>query len=209
MSKPREGVVIPGNGSGKKPRRSIRAKNGPSEARSLERQLSVLQLSRAGHKCPEIGRRLGMDRTQAWRYLQAALEAVREEVAEVTEEWRARELDRLDALQAAAWDSAVATNPDWQAMDRVLKIMERRARLLGLDAPIRVTTPKDQPFEVAAVQSATGSNPQPIADLSLLSEAELTAQFVQAIRSHASDATSPPRTPTDAAGSSQATVTRS
>jgi len=41
------------------------------------------------------------------------------------------ELERLDAMQAAIWDDAM--NGHLGAIDRVLKIMERRAKLLGLD----------------------------------------------------------------------------
>ena len=46
------------------------------------------------------------------------------------------ELERLSALDAAHWDKAMQGNGE--ATDRVLRIMERRAKLLGLDAPIKV-----------------------------------------------------------------------
>jgi hypothetical protein len=46
------------------------------------------------------------------------------------------ESQRLDALQAGLWDKALAG--DVKAARTVVKIMERRARLLGLDAPTRV-----------------------------------------------------------------------
>ena len=42
----------------------------------------------------------------------------------------------MDALQHAVWDKAL--DGDLSAMDRVIKIMDRRARLLGLDAPQQV-----------------------------------------------------------------------
>lgn len=41
------------------------------------------------------------------------------------------ELDRLDALQLVAWRTARLG--DLKAMDTILKIMDRRAKLLGLD----------------------------------------------------------------------------
>ena len=43
----------------------------------------------------------------------------------------ALEYARLERLHAAVWDQAIAGDP--AAVDRVLKIMERRAKLLGLD----------------------------------------------------------------------------
>lgn len=46
------------------------------------------------------------------------------------------EMKRLDELQASAWDAAIRGDPEARAF--VLRIMERRARLCGLDAPHRV-----------------------------------------------------------------------
>jgi uncharacterized protein YicC (UPF0701 family) len=46
------------------------------------------------------------------------------------------ELDRLDRLQRAAWATAMQGNP--KAILSILKIMERRAKLIGLDAPQRL-----------------------------------------------------------------------
>ena len=45
-------------------------------------------------------------------------------------------MTRLDALQIALWDKAVGG--DAVAVGYVLKILERRSRLAGLDAPIRI-----------------------------------------------------------------------
>jgi hypothetical protein len=51
------------------------------------------------------------------------------------------ELMRLERLHAAVWPQAI--RGDVNAVDRVLRIMERRARLLGLDAPKRVAMSGD------------------------------------------------------------------
>jgi hypothetical protein len=47
---------------------------------------------------------------------------------------RVLEAGRLDQLQLAIWKSALAGHLG--AIDRVLRIMERRARLFGLDTPL-------------------------------------------------------------------------
>ena len=52
-----------------------------------------------------------------------------------SDELLALELSRLDGLLAKVYP--MAAQGDLQAVDRVLKICERRARLLGLDAPTR------------------------------------------------------------------------
>lgn len=65
----------------------------------------------------------------------------------VRTEWQRRRLDaiehevaseivRLDAMERALWPKVLAC--DLQAFDRQLRIMERRAKLLGLDAPKRI-----------------------------------------------------------------------
>ena len=50
----------------------------------------------------------------------------------------ALELERLDALTLAAWPRARAG--DDRAIRVVLRIMQRRAKLLGLDAPLKSAT---------------------------------------------------------------------
>jgi hypothetical protein len=63
----------------------------------------------------------------------AALKATLQEPAD---ELRKMELERLDRLLLAVWGQAAKGNQG--GIDRALKIMERRAKLLGLDAPTKV-----------------------------------------------------------------------
>jgi hypothetical protein len=55
---------------------------------------------------------------------------------EPADEVRKQELDRIDRLQVAVWNRAL--KGDDKAINTVLRLMERRARLLGLDAAQRV-----------------------------------------------------------------------
>lgn len=61
------------------------------------------------------------------------VQAIREEARERLEldaaEWIARELETLEELQMDAWSA--------KELDTVLRILKRRAKLLGLDAPAR------------------------------------------------------------------------
>ncbi|HEX8859791.1 MAG TPA: helix-turn-helix domain-containing protein [Actinomycetes bacterium] len=95
-----------------------------------QREARALQLRQAGATYAQIGRQLGVCESRAWRIVQRALRRV---VADPLEELRRLETLRLDALQLAIWPKAMAGN--LLAVDRVLAIMARRARLLGLDAP--------------------------------------------------------------------------
>jgi hypothetical protein len=57
------------------------------------------------------------------------------------EELRDAEIDRLDRLQRAHWFDAIGTKdtpPNIKAGEFILKIIDRRAKLLGLDAPTKI-----------------------------------------------------------------------
>ena len=74
----------------------------------------------------------------------------RDQVATV-DEWIQIEARRLDKALNAIWDSVLAG--DAQAIDRMIKIMERRSKLLGLDAPARkeLSGPDGGPIKVENV----------------------------------------------------------
>lgn len=104
------------------------------DARSLlrvERQRQILELRKGGASYDQIAKATGLaGRSSARREFQLALQKVIEEPAK---EVLALELSRLDSLVLALWQQAKTGNV--AAIDRVLKIMERRASYLGLDAP--------------------------------------------------------------------------
>lgn len=80
----------------------------------------------------------------------ALWQALDERTVEAVDELRALELYRLDRLQQALWEDAVSG--DVGAIDAVLKIIDRRIKLLGL-APERGAA---APAEPAAVLSPAG-----------------------------------------------------
>lgn len=61
--------------------------------------------------------------------------ALKEIVREPAEAVLKMELERLDKMLLGMWKKAAAG--DLQALDRALKIQDRRARYLGLDAPTK------------------------------------------------------------------------
>ena len=106
-----------------------RPARGEEQAAVIARELQVLELRRAGMTFQQIADEVGYaDRSNAHAaYKRAIARAFQQPAAEVRE----LEADRLDRLQLAVW--ARALRGDLAAVDRVLKISERRARLLGLD----------------------------------------------------------------------------
>jgi hypothetical protein len=90
-------------------------------------------MRRGGASFDQIGRSLGVTRSAAFKAVRRVLARIAREASEDAAELRQLEQQRLDVLLAACWPTAV--KGDMQAIDRALRIAERRARLLGLDAP--------------------------------------------------------------------------
>lgn len=97
------------------------------------RQLQALELRKAGLTYARIAEICGYaSKIGAHKAVQAA---IRSTLREVAEDVRSLEIDRLDALLTGVYPQAIKGNQG--AIDRVLRIMERRAKLLGLDAPVQ------------------------------------------------------------------------
>ena len=95
------------------------------------RRARCVELALAGHSYDEIALEVGyQNRGTAWRAVQESLNS---RIAEAVEEYRELELARLDALQAAHWPQAVAGSV--RSADLVLRVIDRRIKLLGLDQP--------------------------------------------------------------------------
>lgn len=107
-----------------------------ARARKLERQVKALELRRMGKGYAEIARTLGIGKSQAHRLVQAGLSDARDQIRAEANDLRAEEISRLDAMLAGLWPDARKGHQG--AVDRVLRIMERRSKLLGLDAPVRL-----------------------------------------------------------------------
>ena len=128
------------------------------------RQLQALELRKAGATYQAIAEQLGYAHAKgAYKAVTSALKLTLREPAD---ELRELEVARLDAMLLPLWRRV--QSGDEKAVDRVLRIMERRARLLGLDAPTRgeLSGPDGKPLAV---------------DLTTLSDEELkTLERIQA-----------------------------
>ena len=85
----------------------------------------------------------------------AVFKALAEQEVEAVEDLRALELARLDALQAAIWDDAM--RGDTRAASAILRIIDQRVRLLGLQALQRTTGCCRRP---QAPRGTTGRQPR-------------------------------------------------
>lgn len=109
-----------------------------------ERAQKALEIRKTGANFDDIARRAGYaNRSGAYKAVRDAMDRITQEPAEAVLKL---ELERLDALLAAYWGKALGG--DVQAFDRVLRVMERRARYLGLDAPVRTDVSSDGVLQV-------------------------------------------------------------
>ena len=92
-----------------------------------ERRRQAVELRIEGHTFEVIGRIMGINRSNAYRLVKSELDQINKETRESAEGLRALEAMRLDSLHRAMWDKAIDGN--FQAVDRVLKIMSRRAKI--------------------------------------------------------------------------------
>ena len=104
------------------------------EPEQLDRELAVVELRREGKTWQQIADAVSYATAMgAWKAYQRACQRT---LQEPTDEARRIELDRLDALQRTYWEPAVEGN--LRAADFVLRVIDRRARILGIDAPQKI-----------------------------------------------------------------------
>ena len=107
-------------------------KGGPRAATVVYRRARALEMRIACYTYRQIAEEL------EYASEQQAYEAVRDEMAKAVREpvaaLREQELDRLNKMLYALWPNIEAGNQG--AIQTGLRVMERRAKLLGMDAPI-------------------------------------------------------------------------
>ena len=109
-------------------------KKAPSPA-ILEKEIQIIELRRAGVTWERIAIQTGFKNASgAYKMYQRAAERM---VRPHLEEYRDMQLDRLERMHQAVWMRA--KEGDLRAIDTALRISDREAKLLGLDAPTKIT----------------------------------------------------------------------
>ena len=152
----------------------------------VDKEIRVLELRRVGLTWQRIAEEVGYaDHTGAYAAYKRAIKRTMQQPAD---ELREQEVDRLDRLQVAVWPSAM--KGDTRAILTIIRLMERRAKLLGLDKPIKIEqeittwdgndTIDRAVRELAALLTAdyaTGTSESPMAEL--VSESESVATGIE------------------------------
>ena len=122
--------------------------NKAAVAAQEERRIKAFELRKAGISFRQIGEQLGVSEATAHKDVHAVLKRLAKQAEGKALEYRQLEAERIDALMAPLWTKARGRRivdpqtgqvvedipPDYQAVGQVLNLMNRRARLMGLDA---------------------------------------------------------------------------
>lgn len=133
-----------------------------------ERDMRILKMRQAGISTQEIARRFGITVSACNSAIQRQLQKLNREALLAYPEVLRMELERLDTLQQSVWpltqhrkitlaDGTEATaEPDLKAIQQVLAIMDRRAKLLGMEQTnINVTMEQTEAPQRATLAGAT------------------------------------------------------
>ena len=151
------------------------ATTSPLRIAQAERRTQYVNLRKAGYTHEHIAAQFGVTRQAVCQGIQKALQA---QQAESVGDLRALENERLDDLLRAIYQTAV--QGDHGAIDRILRIMERRAKLWGLDAPVRqeLSGPEGGPVAFEEVSLSDDERAERIAALFDRARARATGQVV-------------------------------
>ena len=144
----------------------VRPNQHGTTAEVVERERQVLQLRLEGWTFDAIAQRLGY-KTPSGAHM-AYKSALKRTLQQPADEIREAELARLDELQKIAWQQVLSG--DLRAVDSVLRIMDRRAKFLGLDSPHRIeakvetTNGSDIDTEVARLAALLDSGKPRVVD---------------------------------------------
>lgn len=110
-----------------------------------DRDLRIFKMRQAGVGLQEIARRFGMSSQAVGNAIRRQLQRLNTEALMAYPEVLRMELERLDSLQQSIWPltqhrkvklddgTEVAVEPDMKAVQTALSIIDRRAKLLGMD----------------------------------------------------------------------------
>ncbi len=110
---------------------------------STEQALQVINLRKAGWAVREIAKSLGVDKSLVSRTVQRALKRVSRKLDKSAKELYALEYERLEDLHKVLSQRlyVAVKDPnklDHRAMELLIKLHERRSKMLGFDAPEKI-----------------------------------------------------------------------
>ena len=111
------------------------------------RRKEILELRTKGFSTAAIAERLSCGKTTVKRHLHAALDDLAAENLELAAYQRDLDLARIDRLLPTLIESA--EGGDLDAVDRLERLLKRRAAMLGYDMPVKIERTDEPPPPIA------------------------------------------------------------
>jgi hypothetical protein len=125
----------------------------------IDRRRHVVEMRRTGSTLESIANvissKFGLpnyDRRRAFDDLKFGLDEINREYQLDTEALRREHLETIDRLQMALWSKAIGG--DVKAIDSITRLLGRKSRLCGLDAPVQLLVEKSLDREIELVFQA-------------------------------------------------------
>ena len=116
-----------------------RGKTTPWKLSLVEKKEKALRMRKAGNTYRVIGEELGCTEQRVWQIVNGELKRINAQCSELAEGMLRLELERLDSLWKETYDTATGGGDKAiPAASVCLKILERRAKMLGIDAPEKI-----------------------------------------------------------------------
>jgi hypothetical protein len=115
-----------------------------NKAQKAERIQRAFELRKAGKTLRQIAEMLGYSHEMVRKDITNVITTLQQDSKDIAQELMTIELARLDDMQFSVWPEA--RKGDRKSIETVLKIMERRAKILGLDVQrtVNVTLTKSE-----------------------------------------------------------------
>lgn len=134
MAEPMQPEMSPSPKRKRKAPRGRTVKSSPEAIARHERDLLCVQLRKAGSTWQAIADQLGY--ASPGHAYDQFMGVMREYPREDVETWRNIISDRYDVMIRALWPEVLRGN--WQAVDRVTRVLEAQAKLYGANRPVKI-----------------------------------------------------------------------
>jgi hypothetical protein len=124
----------------------------PLKINAREHEEKAISLRLAGLSYQRIGDAIGITPSGAKRCVDRVLARIVKSTNETAEQVKQEELLRLDEMQFALYP--LAKRGDIKATETILKIQQRRAKLLGLDAPEKLQVEDNLKIKIRWINQA-------------------------------------------------------
>lgn len=144
-------------------------RNAPTKPEAVARKTrnkKIFDLRMAGASEAAIAEVVGISAPQVHRVLHGIIDEMNKKMEVRAKAVLRMELERLDAMMLALW----ANKNDPRAGDTLLRIMERRAKYLGLDSPTKIDQTMRQDGEIHHTHDLTKLDIKDLDDLEKILE---------------------------------------